>query len=196
MSFGVRNLTSRRIRQVCKECPGTECKSVAEAIQESEIVILAIPWNAVRKVCSENLFEGKILVDCTNPILQGFELDHPDGKSGAEQVREWANGAKVVKCFNTIGRENFGKMMDADIVNHQFGGLRLDMYIAGDDEKSKNHLSEIVGRLGFVPIDCGPLSRARFTEALAMLYISLSSMPGNNRKWGFKMIHEIEERPS
>lgn len=45
--------------------------------------------------------------------------------------------------------------------------------IAGDDEGAKQAVAALAADLGFAPLDVGPLSQARYTEPLAMLWITL-----------------------
>jgi predicted dinucleotide-binding enzyme len=47
---------------------------------------------------------GKVIIDAVNPLLPGLAgLAVGTDASGAEQIAQWAPGAKVVKAFNTIG---------------------------------------------------------------------------------------------
>ncbi|OMF46939.1 hypothetical protein BK138_32485 [Paenibacillus rhizosphaerae] len=72
------------------------------------MILLAFPWQAAKEtVESVHNWDGKILIDCTNPIKQDFSgLDFEQGLSGAEQIALWANGARVVKCFNQTSANN------------------------------------------------------------------------------------------
>jgi predicted dinucleotide-binding enzyme len=78
----------------------------------------------------------------------------------------WAQGAKVVKAFNTIGAADFG---DA-----QFGAIRADGFYCGDDKAAKAEVRGLVESAGFEPSDVGPLKSARYLEAMAMLWIDLA----------------------
>jgi predicted dinucleotide-binding enzyme len=49
---------------------------------------------------TQKWFAGKVVVDCTNPLKEDFSgLALGYTTSGAEQVAEWATGAKVFKGF-------------------------------------------------------------------------------------------------
>src|SRR5690242_10843216 len=80
--------------------------TIPYAIQESELVILAVPWDAVHDVLSKNNVSGKLVVDCTNPIAPGLELAIGCTTSAGEEVARLARGARVVKAFNTTGFGN------------------------------------------------------------------------------------------
>jgi len=52
-------------------------------------------------------------------------------------------------------------------------GTPVDGFVAGDDDDAKAQALDLVGSMGFRPIDVGALSMARALEALASLIISL-----------------------
>jgi 8-hydroxy-5-deazaflavin:NADPH oxidoreductase len=60
-------------------------------------------------------------------------------------------------------------------------GIQLDGFVAGDDAGAKERVLELIGSLGFRPIDAGPLAMARAPEGLAVLNISLNL--ANNWSW-------------
>jgi predicted dinucleotide-binding enzyme len=64
----------------------------------------------------------------------------------------------------------------------------VDAALAGDDDQAKQTVSELVGSIGFRPIDVGPLVMARALEGLALLNIMLQIR--NNWPWqaGFKLV--------
>ena len=146
--------------------------SVANAIAQSEVVALAVPWDAVQSVLSSNDLSGKIVIDCTNPIAPGFELAIGTTTSGGETVAKLAKGALVVKAFNTTG---FGNMR-----NPAFGGTKLTMFYAGDDDSAKKTAEKLIADIGFDPVDAGVLKIARYLEPLAMLWINLSMKMGRD----------------
>ena len=139
--------------------------TVAGAIAKSEVVVLAIPWDAVESVVGANDLSGKIVIDCVNPISAQMELMMGCTTSAGETVAKLAQGAKVVKAFNTTGSNN--------MKNPSFGSTRLTMFYAGDDESAKKVVGELISDIGFDPVDAGPLKMARYLEPLAMLWINL-----------------------
>lgn len=146
--------------------------SVADAIVQSEVVALALPWDAVEPVLGANDLSGKLVIDCTNPISPSFELAVGSTTSGGETVARLAKGARVVKAFNTTG---FGNMRDP-----KFGAVNLTMFYAGDDEAAKAIVNQLIGDIGFDPVDAGALKIARYLEPLAMLWINLSLTMGRD----------------
>jgi predicted dinucleotide-binding enzyme len=146
--------------------------SIADAIAQSEVVALAVPWDAVEPVLTSNDLSGKVVIDCTNPITPSFDLAVGTTTSGGETVARLAKGARVVKAFNTTG---FGNMR-----NPKFGAVNLTMLYAGDDESAKAIANQLINDIGFDPVDAGPLKVARYLEPLAMLWIDLSMTMGRD----------------
>ncbi len=146
--------------------------SIADAIAQSEVVALAVPWDAVESVLSSNDLSGKLVMDCTNPITPSFELAAGTTTSGGETVARLAKGARVVKAFNTTG---FGNMR-----NPKFGAVNLTMFYAGDDAGAKAIANQLINDIGFDPVDAGALKIARYLEPLAMLWINLSTTMGRD----------------
>jgi len=149
-------------------------ESVADAAASAEVIVLAVPWPAAEQAlrAAGNLAD-KTLIDCTNPLtadISGLTLGTSD--SAGEQVARWAQGAKVVKAFNTIGAGSFS--------NPRFGSERASMLIAGDDGAAKTTVGHLATELGFDVVDAGPLRAARWLEAVGMLWIHLAFAQG----WG------------
>jgi hypothetical protein len=117
--------------------------------------------------------QGRILVDCTNPV--GAGLTHALGgrESGAEVVQRHAIGARVVKAFSVYGWENF-----ANNRYPQAPALRPAMPLAGDDAGAKARVAALCERLGWEPVDCGPLAAALQLEHLALLWIRMARQLG------------------
>lgn len=142
-----------------------QIRATAEAIQDAEVVVLAVPWDAAESVTSSiDDWHGKILVDATNPIAPGFELAVGHNNSGAELIQGWTKGARVVKAFNTTG---FNNMLDPT-----YNGEPTIMLIAGDDASAKKHVAQLAEALGFEVADLGSLSKARLLEPFAMTWIN------------------------
>ena len=153
--------------------------STAEAIAASEIVILAVPYAAVATVAqSVDDWQGKILVDATNPLAPGLVgLSLGTTTSGAEELAKLARGARVVKAFNTTGAEN---MADT----HYPGGTPF-MPVCGDDAAARAKVVALAALIGFDAVDCGELSAARYLEPFAMTWIHMAIRLGHGRRFAF-----------
>jgi predicted dinucleotide-binding enzyme len=166
--FGVPDPEKPRAKSVVAEIGPRACVSNdADAARFGEVVVLATPWPATREAlrsCGD--LDGKVLVDCTNPLLpdlSGLEFGHTT--SAAEQIAAWCPGARVVKAFNSVAASSLG---DAQYGEHAATG-----FYCGDDPDAKRLVHELVGLAGFAPVDAGSLSAARHLEAFAMFWIHL-----------------------
>jgi 8-hydroxy-5-deazaflavin:NADPH oxidoreductase len=171
--FGVRDPQGSKILQLLKSTNGkARAATVNEAASAAEAVVLAVPWPAAQDAISEmgNL-AGKIVIDCINPLTPDLStLAVGTTNSAGEEVSRWARGAKVVKAFNTIGAPNFE--------NPRFGSENASMFICGDDASAKASVSKLASELGFDVVDVGPITEARWLEAIAVLWIHLALKQG------------------
>lgn len=153
-----------------------------EAAEAAEVVILAVPLQAIDEVLGEigEAIDGKIVVDVTNRMDMENPASVIDGSSNAETIQSRAPGARVVKAFNYA--------LAARQAEPAVGGEPLDGFVAGDDQEAKGKVLDLVESLGFRPIDAGPLAMARALEAMAVLNTSLNM--GNDWSWqsGWKLV--------
>jgi 8-hydroxy-5-deazaflavin:NADPH oxidoreductase len=85
-----------------------------------------------------------------------------------------------VKTFNQVG----ANMMTQA---HRFE-TRPVMFLAGDDDGAKRIVSQLVGEIGFEPLDAGGLMQARILEPLAMVWINQTVGRGFGRDWAFGVL--------
>src|SRR4051812_29474329 len=115
--------TPNEAERVAAAAGATAGASNHAVIADADVVILAVPFDAVNGIVSElgAALEGKILVDVTNR----FAPEQLGGTSNAELIQHMAPNARVVKAFNTI------------FASHQadpaIDGIQLDGFVAGDD---------------------------------------------------------------
>jgi predicted dinucleotide-binding enzyme len=169
-------------RDPSKEKDTAKTVSVKDAAQAGEIVVLAVPWNAVPAALrSAGDLSGKILLDATNPLLPDLSgLDTPEGISGGEQVASLVPGVPVVKIFNTTGYPN--------MANPDYHGQRATMFYCGDEAGAKRIAAGLAEDLGFEAVDAGPLRQARCLEPLALLWITLALKQGLGVNIAFKLM--------
>ncbi|MGH8569447.1 MAG: NADPH-dependent F420 reductase, partial [Gammaproteobacteria bacterium] len=121
-----------------------------EQAAQAEIVFLSVPWAEVREVLSGLPdWNGRILIDATNPVLQpGFRLADLGGRNSSQVVASIASGARVVKTANTLLRAVLAQ--DPRVAN----GHRV-LFVSGDDVAAKESVSEMLEKAGFAVIDLG-----------------------------------------
>jgi 8-hydroxy-5-deazaflavin:NADPH oxidoreductase len=184
--FGVPNPRDPKTQELLKTIgPKARAGTVAEAAAAGEAIVLATPWPATRDaIQAAGNLAGKVVVDCTNPLkpdFTGLALGYTT--SGAEQVAEWAKGAKVFKAFNQTGFNVMG--------NPVFGGQRAVIFVCGDDGARKPTVLKLATDIGFEAIDAGNLVIARLLEPYAMLWIHLALARGLGRDFAF-VLHRRE----
>lgn len=150
-----------------------------EAIAVSELVILAVPYGALPPIAqSVPDWQGKILVDATNPLAPGLlGLSVGTTTSGAEELAKMAHGAHVVKAFNSTGAEN--------MADTSYAAGAPFMPVCGDDAEARAKVVALATMIGFDAVDCGPLIAARYLEPFAMTWIHMALKLGLGRHFAF-----------
>lgn len=138
---------------------------IAAAVKLADIVLLALPYQAITDVLAEaGKVSGKILIDITNPITADYkELLLGHSTSAAEEIQKAAPGAHVVKAFNTI----FAGLIAPEART----GKTLQVFVAGDDADATAKVRELAGKLSFEAVNAGPLSNSRFLEPIGEMNI-------------------------
>ncbi len=167
---------------VAREVGARAVGSNRSAVEDAELVVLAVPTPALDAVLAElgEDLDGKVVVDATNRMNPDDPGAVLDGSSNAEQIQGRVPGARVVKAFNTA----FAARQADPVVD----GVQLDGFVAGDDQPAKQQVLELVRAIGFRPIDAGPLSMARALEAMAALNIMLQIWNGWPWQAGWKLV--------
>lgn len=180
--FGTRQPEREKVQNLLAEVgEGVTAVSIPSAIEQSDIIVIATPWNAVADVShAVNNWQGKIVIDATNPIAPGLQLAVGHTTSAAEQLATFLPGAKVVKAFNTTGAEN--------MADPHYNGEPTTMFICGDDADAKATVTELAESLGFDVADVGNLETARLIEPLALVWINLAIKQGLGRNIAFRLV--------
>ena len=149
------------------------------SIAASEVVILAVPYSAADSIArSIPDWQGRILVDATNPLAPGLAgLSVGTTTSGAEEIAKAARGARVVKAFNTTGAEN--------MADSRYPGGAMFMPVCGDDAEARTRVVALATLIGFDAVDCGDLKTARYLEPFAMTWIHMAIKLGHGRRFAF-----------
>lgn len=135
--------------------PQARAATPDEAAADGEIVVVSVPLAAEETIPAE-LVAGKVVIDTDNyyPRRDGHiaELDD-ESTTVAERLQSRLPGAKVVKAFNHI--------QAAELTTH---GLpagtphRRALVVAGDDAEARSVVADFIDRIGFDPVDIGPLA--------------------------------------
>jgi len=178
---GHNDLNSESLRTALAKNPLFKTTKVQEMINQSDLVFLTTPFQVNESILKGLSFNGKTLVDCTNPVGPGITHGLKSEISGAEMVQQWAPDAKVVKAFNIYGFENFA---DNSFPNYN---VKPAMLIAGNDAKAKAEVSGLLADLGFYPKDTGALSQSLHLEHMTLLWVKMVRMNGHhpNFTWAY-----------
>jgi predicted dinucleotide-binding enzyme len=182
VAFGVRDPNSTESRELLQKAGSGTVTTMADAARFGDVLLVSTPWVAAQQVIeSLGNLSGKIVIDVLNPLLPDLSgLALGTTTSAAEQVAQWAPGARVVKAFNTIG---FNIMADPS-----FGANKALLFYCGDDAAAKQTVKSLAAELGFDPHDAGPLRQARLLEPFALLWISLAYGQGYGRDFAFQLL--------
>lgn len=148
---------------------GARHGSLQTAAGYGEVVLAALPYGVGADIVREHrsALEGKVLLDCSNPVGPGFRLLTEGGPSAALRLAAAAPGVHVVKAFN-LCHEDVWRMTPP-----VFDGQPLAVPICGDDEASIALTRKLVRDMGCEPVAGGGLDRAGLLEATAALFIGL-----------------------
>lgn len=134
--------------------PGARAATLAEVVQHSDIIVLAVPTHRFRSL-PHDLFAGKVLIDAMNywEPIDGTDNELASAPNGTSVVvQQHFPSARVVKSFNQLGYHEFEE-------GRRPGGAadRLGMAAASDDRDALSQVLELIDRLGFDPVDAGAL---------------------------------------
>jgi 8-hydroxy-5-deazaflavin:NADPH oxidoreductase len=135
---------------------GATAAEPVTAVQDADLVIVAVPLKAVPELPAEAL-AGRTVVDAGNyyPGRDGEIAAIVGGAASSRWVADHLPGAHVVKAFNTI---QSGHLLE---YGRPAGDpRRIALPVAGDDEAAKWQVLALVDELGFDAIDAGPLDES------------------------------------
>jgi 8-hydroxy-5-deazaflavin:NADPH oxidoreductase len=162
-----------RAAEKAKELGAAGGGAYRDVAADADVVFLTVPWVAVEETLPQlGDLTGKILVDVTNPYVNGGLQLHTNS-SDAEEIQKRLPETHVVKGWNTVL---------APVVQNgpDFAGQSASVFLAGDDDGAKSTVSSLARDMGFDPVDCGPLSGARDLERL----LGVLGTIGKNLEWG------------
>jgi predicted dinucleotide-binding enzyme len=141
--------------------PGAEPRWVAEAVADSDIVVLAIPLHRFATF-DASAVAGKIVVDAMNywPPVDGVQELFEDHRFGSSEIvaRRLA-GSRVVKTLNQIGYH------DLEDERRPAGAVdRRALGVAGDDPEAVDAVSELIERIGYDAVRLPSLRAGRVLE--------------------------------
>ncbi|MDP3276719.1 MAG: NADPH-dependent F420 reductase [Deltaproteobacteria bacterium] len=167
---------SRSLESALKRTPKLQSRPLTEAVAWADVVFVATPFGAHESVLGPiaSLLDGKVLVDCTNPIGPGLTHGLGSERSGSAAVQAMVPGAKVVKAFSIYGFEN--------LEDPRYPGydVRPTMMFCGDDSGAKATVATLIDGCGFEPLDVGGLVQALHLEHMTLLWVRMVRVHGHS----------------
>lgn len=140
---------------------GARAATTDEVLRHAAIIVLAVPTHRFREL-PRDLFAGKILIDAMN-YWEPVDGDDPELTAAADGtsmvVQERFRSARVIKSLNQLGYHQLEE-------NRRSRGApdRIAIGAAGDDQLAVRKVMRLLDRLGFDPVDAGPLKNGLTLE--------------------------------
>jgi len=174
--FGSRDPQKSELQELIKTLgANAHALSIAEAIAAGEVVLFAVPGNAMDETITANatVLAGKIVIDAANkitsPVIDSFAT-----------FAAHVPSAKVYRAFNNYGWENFE--------NPQFGGVTADLFYCGTGGDSQAQVDKLIADVGVNPVYLGGVEQVGLVDSILKLWFALSSGQKKGRHLAFKVL--------
>ncbi len=141
--------------------PGAEARWATDAVEASDIVILAIPLHKFATF-DPALVAGKLVIDAMNywPPTDGVLAMFEGGEQGSsEVVQRRLTGSTVVKTLNHIGYHE----LDEQRRPARSPGRRA-LAVAGDDRDAVAVVAGVIDHIGYDAVQVSSLSAGRLLQ--------------------------------
>jgi predicted dinucleotide-binding enzyme len=152
---------------------GATVATIGEAIAKADMVVLALPADAVEDLLRTHgvALAGKVVVDAVNKL--GGPVAH-----NAELVARYAPEARYARAFNTLGGENFAEP--------DFGGTRADLFYSAA-EQDRAALDDLISAIGLRPMYVGA-NQHDTVDGVLRLWFALAVGQGHGRHLAFRTL--------
>ena len=184
VTIAARDASSKSVRSALERNPDLLIQAPA-AVSLANIILLATPFeNAAAALTPLSAaLDGKVLVDCTNPVSANLTHGLESKLSGSEMIQQLLPNTRVVKAFTIYGYENFDNSSYPG-----YGDLKPAMLIAGDDRAAKDCVADLCRQLGWEPVDTGNLSMSLHLEHMTLLWIKMARVQGHGAGFTWAML--------
>jgi predicted dinucleotide-binding enzyme len=161
-----------KLRKLAKEAgENARAGTPREAAEGADALLLAVHWLRVDDVLQQaGDLAGKVIVTCSLPMnADDTALAIAHTSSGAEELARKLPDARIVAAFGTVPSEVL-----FDVYQKRRRARRPSLVYYGDDRKAKSVAVELIGDVGFEPIDAGPLRMGRYAEPFTLLVAQLA----------------------
>jgi predicted dinucleotide-binding enzyme len=150
---------------------GAPVRSIGDALKDADVVVLAVPGQAVPGVVNEHgaALAGKVVIDAVNRM----GAPQPDSR---ELIAVAAPSARYVRAFSTLGWENFAEPLPG-----------ANLFFAADPE-ARAVAEELINAVGLEPAYLGDATATATVDALLPLWFALVKQNGGNRKIALRIV--------
>lgn len=165
---------------------GDQARALAaeDLAAQSDVIVIAVAWEGLDNALTvaqapEGAFAGKTVIDCTNALDFTTGLLIPSTGSAAQHISHVATGAHVVKALHLYAGQSW---LDPHVSQPR------TVAICGDDQRSLDTTSALIGDLGASAAVIGGLDHARQLEDVAGFVISVVAA-GHNPTTAVPSVH-------
>jgi hypothetical protein len=150
--------------------PASHTVSVAQALADSDIVILALPGPAVAQFAAEHgdALAGMLVIDAANRM----------GEAVANSRASLPSTIRYARAFNTLGGENMAQPL--------FAEGRADMFFSGP-EADRATVEVIIEGVGLRPVYVGQ-DQELIIDNLFQLWVALAMRQGRGRRLALRLL--------
>jgi 8-hydroxy-5-deazaflavin:NADPH oxidoreductase len=180
IAFGVRNPLSEQAQSLRAEL-GEQILigSPAEALAESDVVLLAVPGSAVKELIAAHaqLLNQKIVIDATNQMVKGKtattkQWQGQGALNSLSTLQTHAPDAQVYRAFNSYAWEAF-----AEPIYH---GIQADLFYCGPEGDARAVVEQLIAEIGLRPVRLGGLEQIEVADEILRLWGTLALI----QDWG------------
>jgi predicted dinucleotide-binding enzyme len=144
--------------------------SIQEALDACDVVILALPGQAVGEFASDHgeQLRGKLVIDATNQM----------GTAVANSRAALPRDVRYARAFNTLGGENMADPM--------FGSDVADMFFSASVE-DESTVAQVIEGVGLRPVYVGD-DQEELIDSLFRLWFALAMTQGRGRRLALKLL--------
>jgi hypothetical protein len=172
--FGVRTVDNPEVQALAQEL-GASVGAVGQAIAFGEVVVFAIPGNAMEETIQAHgpALTGKIVIDAANRMGGG-------PMNSAAFFAAHAPGSQVYRAFNSLGWENFE--------NPVFDGVPADLFYCGPAGAGQAVVEGLIRDVGLRPMRLGDSGQVGLVDMIGSLWFALAFGQGRGRNLAFKVL--------
>src|SRR5262249_13620561 len=141
--------------------PGARAATTDEVVRHAELIVLAVPTHRFREL-PHGLFAGKIVIDAMNywEPVDGDDAELTTAEDGTSAiVQQRFPSARVVKSLNQLGYHQLEETQ-----RDRGAPDRIAIGAAGNDRDAVKRVLQLLDRLGYDPVDAGPLKNGLALE--------------------------------